>query len=551
MKGATDMADFLDGEGFEVIRFLGTGRDPGTMVYGAQIFDAVAKLVEKQNVGQLVIYFSGHGVLSGGFEYWLLSGAPRDSSEAVPVWLTAGRATISGIRNVVLISDACRSPAASFGMANITGRDIFPGDHAYGTADIDVFYGTAPGEPAIEMQIDERADAYEGVYTAAFLSAFRDPPGGVISTLDDGTRVVTTEALKPYLVSAVSDALKSKPRYAQTPDALVTSKAPRYIAHVRPGPVLPGPPPSPVQRIEDLSLPAALQSGIEELSRGRQPFNIPLDAGPDNASRRAQVLLDTAIQRQRDDLLLDRAGFAVYGTDVVSYVPIGASVSTDRSENGIAIWEVGFDGHGGAVAVMFADGTGTILPVLAGFGTHVTVDEGGIHDIRFNPTGEQFMDDYLLALRGLAAEAIRAGALRFEGGQEERRSAAEAFAGTVRMQKRADPTLGLFAAYAYSNALILDGAKSVHKIMLDDLGIDLFDAAMLAGVLDNACPATKVVPPFPMLRQGWELLAAKGVTLAPALMEIRPRLTEALWTTFDADGAGQLLAIAQEGAFSC
>ena len=114
--------------------------------------------------------------------------------------------------------------------------------------------------------------------------------------------------------------------------------------------------------------------------------------------------------------------------------------------------------------MLFGDGTGTVLPVLRDYATHVTVGETGIRDVHFSPLG-LLLEDNLLALRGLAAEATRAGVLRFEGSEEERRSAALQFAGTVRMGKAYDPTLGLFAAYAYANALIPEGAASVRDIL--------------------------------------------------------------------------------------
>ena len=77
------MGDFLQAEGFDVTCFLGTGQSDEEMVFGRQVFEVVAEAVEGLNVGQLVIFFSGHGVLSGGLEYWLLSDGPHDPSEAI------------------------------------------------------------------------------------------------------------------------------------------------------------------------------------------------------------------------------------------------------------------------------------------------------------------------------------------------------------------------------------------------------------------------------------------------------------------------------------
>ena len=63
------------------------------------------------------------------------------------------------------------------------------------------------------------------------------------------------------------------------------------------------------------------------------------------------------------------------------------------------------------------------------------------------------------------------------------------------------------------------------------------------------CPSRGDIPPFPMLRQGWELLGTKGVE-DPGLQEIRPYLQDSLWTTVGPDGAELLLTLAEFGVLS-
>jgi hypothetical protein len=467
-------------------------------------------------------------------------------------------------------------------MNNIDGRHIFPANNPIGHSDVDIFYGTSTGEPALEMSLKERADGYEAVYTAAFLSAFCAPASDIVSTLSDGTRVVTNEALRDFLVREVRARLKNKPRLTQTPDTFLMSRAPAYIARptstceiATPAnsnrqvmctqiglervcfrlPVPPGPEivPRPVGPAEEISLPAALQSGIAEVSRG-DSFPTLASATPGEATVRAAAIVETAIARQREDVILDFPGIAVYGRGIVEVagLAVEARIEGEGALGPIRV-TVNLDGPGAAVAVRFSDGSGTILPVLGQFGTHVTVGETGIRDLRFNLIGQRIEDDYIMSLRALAAEATRAGVLRFEGGVEERTAAAEKFAKTIRIGKGTDPTLGLFVAYAYSNALIPDGVRSVQDIMWSDLGTDLFDVALLAGSLDATCGIGehRLVPPFPMLRQGWELLAFTGTELHPALAEARPHLSEALWTTFDAEGTTQLFNLVREGILPC
>lgn len=49
----------------------------------SRVKKAIKELVDLTTVEQLIVYFAGHGVNISRGEYWLLSGAPEDSNEAV------------------------------------------------------------------------------------------------------------------------------------------------------------------------------------------------------------------------------------------------------------------------------------------------------------------------------------------------------------------------------------------------------------------------------------------------------------------------------------
>jgi hypothetical protein len=110
------------------------------------------------------------------------------------------------------------------------------------------------------------------------------------------------------------------------------------------------------------------------------------------------------------------------------------------------------------------------------------------------------------------------------------------FADEIRYMKSIDPTLGLYAAYAYSDAGLRERIRSVRGYMHDDLQIDLFDVAMLADALSSTSHPPRVVPFCPMLSQGWGLLRVKGVQLPPALAPLADLRRPALWTTFEPAG---------------
>jgi hypothetical protein len=74
--------------------------------------------------------------------------------------------------------------------------------------------------------------------------------------------------------------------------------------------------------------------------------------------------------------------------------------------------------------------------------------------------------------------------------------------------------------------------------MRQDLGVDLFDVAMLAGALSEGRRDVEhpLAPFCPMLSQGWALVRAWGVVLAKEVDAARDHLRNALWTTFEPKG---------------
>jgi len=108
------------------------------------------------------------------------------------------------------------------------------------------------------------------------------------------------------------------------------------------------------------------------------------------------------------------------------------------------------------------------------------------------------------------------------------------------MLKGIDPTLGIYAAYAYADAGLTDKVASVRSYMRGDLGTDLFDVAMLSGALSGRVPTGRgpegVMPCCPMLSQGWGLLRVKDVRLPEPLVAARDHLRVSLWMTLDRAG---------------
>ena len=197
VSGASQVVDWLRREGFHVEKFLDTRRP----VVASDIFTAVAKLVDQGTLEQLVIYFSGHGFLFNSSEHWMLSGAPDNPNEAISLTESVLLSRECGIPSVVFISDACRSTPQSLRAERVRGSLIFPnqGVSASVDAEVDRFFATLPGEPALEMPLTESAGQYQGIYTACFLDAFRHPDEDMIRSVTVFSGIlVSLSRLKPF-----------------------------------------------------------------------------------------------------------------------------------------------------------------------------------------------------------------------------------------------------------------------------------------------------------------------------------------------------------------
>ena len=114
------------------------------------------------------------------------------------------------------------------------------------------------------------------------------------------------------------------------------------------------------------------------------------------------------------------------------------------------------------------------------------------------------------------------------------------------MEKAFDPSLGIYAAYAYSAAGLADQVEDVLYYMRGDLNISVFDVVLLASrrIKKEEWP---MVPFVPVLTQAWNLLRPRGFELPAAVAGLRPQLRNSLWTTFSAEAADVLADAVERG----
>jgi hypothetical protein len=112
----------------------------------------------------------------------------------------------------------------------------------------------------------------------------------------------------------------------------------------------------------------------------------------------------------------------------------------------------------------------------------------------------------------------------------------------MQLAKGVDPSLALYAAYAYDQLQRRDLILQMQSYLRDDTHLGLFDIALLSRGLEGqrAGTATGVYPFLPLLAQGWALLPAHRVRLPPRLSDVRRHLLPSLWTLFDARGTSMI-----------
>ncbi|OUL96277.1 caspase family protein [Paraburkholderia hospita] len=556
--GARTVADWLQGEGFDVKLFV-DGENP---VKASDIVAAITDFVNRGTLEQLVVYFAGHGFISGTLsEFWLLSGAPENPNEAISLAESCANAELSGIPNVVFISDACRSRADSLAAERVHGTVVFPSRMSSPNAnsEVDQFLATRIGAAAYEVSVIESSSAFEGIYTACFLDAYKHPYSTMVQTVD-GKSVVPNRRLKSYLAQEVPKRAQARSiRLDQRPDSKVYSDEPTYIAHVSgSGRTTANPPAPTVSDVATSAIWSQPASGVQQRYSVQQLNAIAKNSGFESAR-------NSIVQaRGLPGKLSTRSGFAISGQKLEAVVAQPGIIVkfANSTGNGRPTAFVEVDLHGtpaASLALRFSGGSGTVLAALDGFIGNVVIDGGNVSNVSYVPSRQNPLRsayeseaDRLEQLHAEVATAARFGVFRIEGPRDARQRAAAQLADRIRLLKGIDPTLGLYAAYAYADAGLMNKVASVHAFMRDDLHVDLFDVAMLAGKLsgrrfDNT---NNPVPICPMLSQGWGLLRVKDIRLPEGIVAAREHLRVSLWATFDSQGMQMVERVVRAGSLT-
>ncbi|WP_428422499.1 caspase family protein [Methylibium sp.] len=531
----------------------------------ADVRKAVRALVDSGSIEQLIVYFAGHGVNIRYGEYWLLSDAPIDSSAAVNVEGSIVLARRSGIPHVVFISDACRTAAEGLQAQGITGGEIFPNDPVGGPEQaVDIFFGTTLGRPALEVKDPAESSAsFKAVYTGALLDAVSGKLPAAVEAAELGghpLHLVRPRPLKACLLAELPQRLARQgvpATVSQVPDARITSGDEAWLASVED---LPPPPPQP---------PAATPTR----TRGGPPAALAIPPQLQADARLAAVLFaaphgpgagepDRPMPRSRSRggrtpsgaspalpgpmpfgpmHFETQCGFKVLGAKVAECVSPGVGI--DLFPDNRSLVRIDLPGPAANVLLVLADGSGMLLPAVRGFVTALSIEDGELADVAYEPSDntarwQDFVGQAaeLRALRGVVASSARDGVFRLEGDK------AAALATRMQYAKQIDPALALYAAYAYHDLQMTERIRHMDLALKGELSMSFFDLGLLSGALGAGAgaPATGHYPMLPMLSQGWALLSAFKLGLPDGLAGIQRELLPSLWTHFNPAGARRL-----------
>jgi hypothetical protein len=533
VSGAKEFAQWATGQGFDIKLHT----DEQAPVNSTAVRASVRAFVDAKAYSLMVIFFAGHGILkSATDEQWQLSDAPDDPNEAVNVQGSRMLARKTGIPHIVFISDACRSVPNDPLVTEVSGSVIFPNlSPADTSSDIDMLYATMPGSPAYEAREDVAIQNYKGLYTTCLLEGLSGKVPGIISKIGQNELAfgaVLSYELKEHLKKAVPEAAeKISLTLKQNPDGEVTSRSPKYLARIANVNVL---------------------SGVKGLKHSAAP-------GPDHAAAHPQTLKELIVNNAGDkdmpgieagmakminakgrESFETRTGFTVIGESDFHVIADPARFDLFQ-ESGVMNIRIR-DEQARTIFIALKNRNLVPLAVLQGFIGTVVVDNDAVLTVNYTPSRgtpkynmAETRSSAVEERRALITTAAHLGLFRPEGDPLMLIETAS----YLRNEKAFDPTLGLYAAYAYAQAGNAEGIRSILEYMQKEPEPVLFDVTML-GMLNNAIKPGQepVSAPFcPLLTQGWSYLSIDYELFNPVLKELARYLVPGLWTTFNEKGS--------------
>lgn len=522
----------------------------GREVDARKIYDAVERMVQRPTIGQLIVYFAGHGVNNNQSEYWLLSGAPTNPNEAINVAGSALLAQRSGVPHVVIISDACRTAPEGIHAQGVTGSLMFPNQPVTPRpADfVDQFFACLLGDPANEIRDpDDASRVFRSLYTEVLVESLYGKHREMLVRVDEGGTAfneIRPWPLRNQLPGLVTDRLRQLEIFlgvSQTPDAKLTSDPEKaWISRMA---------------VTARRRRRRAASGDADRHDGWWPPTVtsaaahfvnsaisgaPVASGPGTELEAVDPGAAEALSGAAESLRVEfgpfhhetRTGFRVHGARIEDAFSVASNV--ELLDELLAVIAIGEERPAANVLLRFASGTCAVLPALQDFIGQLTFDHGNLIDVAYRPVRSsprwpeyRSRSEELKRLHVAIASTSRLGLFKLDPDN------ALPLARRMQELKGLDPSLAVYAAYGYHDLGRQDLIREMREYLRVGIGVDLYDVALLDGEPPStgSDAARRTVPWFPLLARGWALAAAYGLSIAPRATEAQA-LVSSLWTLF-------------------
>lgn len=559
----------------QIVKITDVGEGAVERVTITLINDEIEALLAKAiSLQQLIIYFSGHGVVNSLSEYQLLSLAPHNANEAINVSASIAVAQTWKVPHVVFFSDACRTAAPTIQVSRIMGGLIIPNEIVPGPEKlVDVFYATRLGTPALEVAADGKQ--YVAVYTDMLSKGLR---GDVPALIRNG--YIRPRPLKNWLAEAVPEHLiemNLSVLVSQSPEARISSGDEEWLAEFE-QPVHAAPPDN--TNLHSTTTPSMSDGvlynrddsadSVEEQTENVSPGpSAPLPPS-ETAAAEVREALDTiyskapptrretlvqrarrALSRHFQDLLhplrrrmrgipVDvkedyRSGFHILGVGVRDAWCANGVTRVDRSADDCTL-TVDTELGGVEVLIEFDTGRGVLLPFLRGYVGVLQVEAGElveVHYERFDSLLGYAIRPEIQSLRSAVYKASTLGTLDLD----------PETASMLADQLQEDPALAVYMAYAYQGMGKLGRIRDMREYFLGYRRMRLFDMDLLARTASESNDTQlPLLPSTPLLSQGWALVDALWPAFPAVLKPLRQHVGQSLWSHYDPGGVAILKA---------
>jgi hypothetical protein len=540
-----------------------------------------------QPADQLLIYFSGHGMVVGGATLWLLPQAPDKAWEAVNLDSSKELATWSKFGHVVFIGDCCSTVADNEQFDMVRGAPILrniPPQQRTADKPVDILRAARPGKASLEATIN---GLKVSPYTVQLVTALGGSPAKILEPeIPNATMpvVLRIRKLAELLKVSVNEYMRANGIVPPGPplDSVVSTT--QWIALFPQLPAPPSPPgfqPPPDSLVPGPSgpgptgggtgMPIGLEPGNAGLPHfGKIKFEEDTLKEPEAISLTRENLFEPRSSiTSLDENLLEIAngslseitgdawsskipdgyhyetecGFYVTGTSVVSAVSRPGVACSRLSSQEVRVDPEVME----LVSIEFEGGGGVMVPAIARQIGFLHVEQGRLASLSYEPSGHgdpnrksSYRQEFerkssrVRNFRDTLLNVVTGGDVSFTNIKPKTLVNALKkinYGGTVDFSSILSMSYLAYASQQSKRAIPLLAAYSQ-----DRFGFVPFDFKILLTLAKTTWDNFQFSPPFPLLTQGWSLLQATDESLPEDLVDLPKHYCNAAWTHFDASG---------------